>query len=83
VFCGLVALLMTGVVLAVLESGLPEWFRMSATGFYAVWLTGMVLGVYAAYRKDPRGLSYGPNEYIEESRLAHERHMEALKVQRQ
>jgi hypothetical protein len=83
VFNALVTLLITGIVVAVLESGLPEWFRMSVVGFYLLWLTAMVLGIYAAYRKDPRGLAYGPNEYIEESRLLHERNMEALKRQHQ
>lgn len=38
-----------------------------------------VIRVDILFRKDPRGLAYGPNEYIEESRLAHERHMAALK----
>jgi hypothetical protein len=81
VFSALITLLMTGIVAAVLESSLPEWFRMSVVGFYFVWLTAMALGIYAAYRKDPRGLAYGPNEYIEESRLGHERQMEAMKRQ--
>jgi hypothetical protein len=83
VFNALVTLLLTSIVVAVLATSLPDWFRMSVVGFYFAWITAMALWIYKAYRKDPRGLAYGPNEYIEESKLAHERQMEAMRLSAQ
>ena len=83
VFNALITLLLTSIVGAVLATSLPDWFRMSVVGFYFAWLTAMALWIYMSYRKDPRGLAYGPNEYIEESKLAHERQMEAMRVSAQ
>jgi hypothetical protein len=72
VFNALITLLLSGVVGGVLYSSLPTWFRMSTVGFFGLWIIGMTMWTYIAYRRDPRGLAYGPNEYIEESRMAYE-----------
>jgi len=80
VFNALVTLLLTSIVVAVLASSLPDWFRMSVVGFYFAWMSAMALWIYNAYRKDPRGLAYGPNEYIEESRMAYEHKLALAKL---
>lgn len=79
-FNALVTLLLTGIVGAVLATGLPDWFRMAVTAFYFLWISAMAIWVYMAYRKDPRGLAYGPNEYIEESRMAYEHKLALAKL---
>ena len=71
-FNALVALLLTGIVVAVLASGLVDWFRMAIVGFYCLWISALAFWVYRSYRADPRGLAYGPNEYLEESRMEYE-----------
>jgi hypothetical protein len=80
VFNALITLLLTGIVGGVLASDLPDWFRMTAVGVYFAWISLMTLWVYNAYRKDPRGLAYGPNDYIEESRMAYEHKLAIAKL---
>ena len=79
-FNALVTLLLTGIVGAVLATNLPGWFRMGVVGFYFAWVSAMAVWVYRAYRTDPRGLAYGPNEYIEESRMAYEHKLELARL---
>lgn len=45
------------------------------------WIVGMTIWVNWQSVHDPRALTYGPHEYLEESRLAHQRHMAALRSQ--
>ncbi len=45
------------------------------------WIVGMTLWVNWQSIHNPRALAYGPHEYLEESRLGHERQMEAIKRQ--
>jgi hypothetical protein len=80
VFNALITLLLTGIVGGVLASDLPAWFRMGVVGLYFAWVSAMALWIYSAYRKDPRGLAYGPNEYIKESRLAYEHKLALAKL---
>ncbi len=80
VFNALVTLLLTGIVGAVLACGLADWFRMAVVGFYFLWISAMAFWVYRSYRKDPRGLAYGPNEYIEESHMAYEHKLALVKL---
>jgi len=82
VFNALIVLVLTGVMGGVLASGLPDGAKETALALYFVGLAAVVIRVDILFRKDPRGLAYGPNEYLEESRMAHERHMEALKRQK-
>ncbi|MGA2672351.1 MAG: hypothetical protein ABSE99_03905 [Terracidiphilus sp.] len=82
VFNALIVLVLTGIMGGVLVSGLPNEAKEVALGLYFAGLAAVVIRVDILFRKDPRGLAYGPNEYIEESRLAHERQMEAMKGQR-
>lgn len=46
------------------------------------WIAGMTVWVNWQSIHDPRALTYGPHEYLEESRLAHQRHMAALRLQK-
>jgi hypothetical protein len=80
VFNALVTLLLTTIVGGVLATSLPSWFRMGVVAFYFVWLTAMALWVYKSYRKDPRGLAYGPHEYLEESRMEYEHQLALAKL---
>jgi hypothetical protein len=82
VFNALIVLVLTGIMGAVMASSLPSGAKEVSLAVYFLGLVAVVVRVDMLFRKDPRGLAYGPNEYIEESRLAHERHMEALKRQR-
>jgi len=75
VFNALIVLVMTGVMGGVLGSGLPDLAKEISLAIYFVGLVTAVIRVDILFRKDPRGLAYGPNEYLEESRLAHERRM--------
>lgn len=81
-FNALIVLVLTGMMGVVMASGLPNEAKEIALALYFVGLAAIVIRVDILFRKDPRGLAYGPNEYIEESRLAHERQMEAMKRQR-
>jgi hypothetical protein len=45
------------------------------------WIVGMTVWVNWQSVHDPRALTYGSHEYLEESRLAHQRHMAALRAQ--
>lgn len=47
-----------------------------------VWIVGMTIWVNWQSIHDPRALTYGPHEYLEESRLAHQRHMAAVRTQK-
>ena len=79
-FNALIVLVLTGIMGAVLASGLPAVAKEVSLALYFVGMVAVVIRVDILFRKDPRGLSYGPNEYIEESRLlAHERQMAAIK----
>ena len=77
----LIVLVLTGVLGAVLASSLPNEAKEVSLAVYVVCLAGVLIRVDILFRKDPRALCYGPNEHIEESRLLHERNMEALKRQ--
>jgi hypothetical protein len=46
------------------------------------WIAGMTVWINWQSIHDPRALTYGPHEYLEESRLAHQRHMAALRSQK-
>jgi len=46
------------------------------------WIVGMTVWVNWQSIHDPRALTYGPHEYLEESRLAHQRSMAALRTQK-
>jgi hypothetical protein len=83
VFNALIVLVLTGMMGAVMASSLPSGAKDVSLAVYFLSLVAVVVRVDILFRKDPRGLAYGPNEYLEESRMAHERHMEALKRQRQ
>ena len=74
-FNALIVLVFTGIMGAVLVSALPNLAKEVALTLYFVGMAAVVIRVDILFRKDPRGLAYGPNEYIEESRLAHERRM--------
>lgn len=78
-FNALIVLVLTGIMGGVLGSDLPVPAKEIALAFYFVGLAAVVIRVDILFRKDPRGLAYGPNEYLEESRLAHERHMAAIR----
>ena len=80
IFFALITLLIFGLAGGVLASNLPDWFRMAAVGVSFIWAAGVLGWTYRAYRNDPRGLAYGPNEYLEESRLAHQRHMASVRI---
>jgi hypothetical protein len=73
----LIILVLTGVMGGVLGSSLPDRAKEIALALYFIGLAAVLIRVDILFRKDPRGLAYGPNEYLEESRLAHERHMAA------
>jgi hypothetical protein len=45
------------------------------------WIVAMTIWVNWQSIHDPRALTYGPREYLEESRLSHQRHMAALRAQ--
>ena len=47
------------------------------------WIVGMTLWVNWQVAHDPRSLTYGPREYLEESRLAHQRQMAAMRLSSQ
>jgi hypothetical protein len=44
------------------------------------WIVGMTLWVNWQAARNPRSLTYGPHEYLEESRLAHQRQMAAMRL---
>jgi hypothetical protein len=44
------------------------------------WIGGMTVWVNWQAAHDPRSLTYGPHEYLEESRLAHQRQMAAMRL---
>ena len=77
----LIILVLTLVMGGILPTGLSNEAKEVCLAFYFMGI--MVTGerVYRMAGKDQRGLAYGPNELIEESRLAHERHMEVMKRQ--
>jgi hypothetical protein len=75
VFNALVIMLMASVTTAVLYATVPEWFKLTFAGAFAVGLVWMAVWVNIAIRRHPREMSYGPQEYLEERRLEHERRM--------
>jgi hypothetical protein len=75
VFNALIVMVLTGIMGGVLVSGLPDRAKEITLALYFIGLAAVVIRVDILFRKDPRGLAYGPNEYLEESRLAHERRM--------
>jgi hypothetical protein len=57
-------------------------FRSSTTplAWIAIaWIIAMTLWVNWQAKHDPRAMMYGPNEYLEESKLEHQRRMAAMK----
>lgn len=82
VFNALIVLILTGVMAGVLASSFANGAKEVCLAVYVGCLAAVVIRVDILFRKDPRGLAYGPNEYLEESRMAHERQMEAMKRQR-
>lgn len=77
-FNALTLLVLTGIMGGVLGSGLPDSAKELSLAFYFVGLAAAVIRVDILFRKDPRGLAYGPNEYLEESRLEHQRRMKGI-----
>lgn len=75
----LIILVLTGALGMVMASSLPNEVREASLGVYVVCLAAVLIRADMLFRKDPRAFCYGPNEHLEESRLGHERHMEAMK----
>ena len=46
--------------------------------FGIAWIVGLTVWVNWKASRDPRSLMYGPKEYLEESRMGHERDMKRL-----
>jgi hypothetical protein len=69
-----------GVVSAVLYSSLPEVTKTVTLLVFGIWFIGIAVWTGYIAKTDPRSLSYGPNEYLQESKLAHDRHMAALRL---
>ena len=47
------------------------------------WIIGMTIWINWQAAHDPRSLAYGPHEYLEESKLAHQRQMAAMRLSTQ
>lgn len=62
-----------------LATNLPWQFKAVGFGVYAVGVLAVGVGTFVMAHKNPRGLAYGPNEYLEESRLEHERKIMATR----
>lgn len=78
VFNALVLIIMGTVTVSVILSGLPDWVKITVLALFVVGLAWMTVWVNIAMRRHPREISYGPNEYVEESKLAHERKMRGI-----
>jgi hypothetical protein len=71
-------LLLTGVIGGVLGTNLPWQVKSVALCAYALGMAAVGIHVGHMAWRNPRGLSYGPNEFIEESRLEHERRVREI-----
>lgn len=69
---------LTLVVGGVLFTGLPNEAKEVCLAVYFIGVMWCGGSVYRMARIDQRGLAYGPNELIEESRLEHERRLKGL-----
>lgn len=78
-FNAFVVLSLAGVVGSVLFSNLPQEIKIGSVAFFFLWVLGITVWINRIAQKDPRSIAYGPNEYLEESRLAHERQMAAMR----
>lgn len=77
-FNAFVIISLSGVVGVALMTALPEWVKISCLGLLFAFAGVLALWVNWVARKDPRSATYGPNEYLEESRLEHERRLRNL-----
>jgi hypothetical protein len=75
VFNSLVLVIMGTVACAGLASNLPIWAKIALMALFVVGLFWMTYWVNVAARRHPREMNYGPHEFLEESRLAHQRKM--------
>ena len=50
------------------------------TWVVVIWIVGMTAWVNWQAVYNPRSLTYGPHEYLEESKLAHQRQMAAMRL---
>jgi len=75
VFNALMVILLGSVALGIAFTNLPDWVRIGMIGVFLAVLLWMIWWINTAMRRHPRELSYGPSEFLEESRLAHERKM--------
>ena len=78
VFNAFVIIALAGVVGTVLLSNLPLEVKIGSVVFFFAWVLGITVWINRIAKRDPRAVAYGPNEYLEESRLAHEREMAAI-----
>uniref|UniRef100_E6QIN8 Uncharacterized protein n=1 Tax=mine drainage metagenome TaxID=410659 RepID=E6QIN8_9ZZZZ len=67
----LIVSVLTLIMGGVLATGLPNEVKEVCLAFYFIGVMGCGAAVYHMARKDQRGLAYGPNELIEESRFQH------------
>jgi uncharacterized membrane protein len=58
-----------------LLSGVSWQVKMVIFGVDVAFLSGLMIWMARIVERNPRALSYGPHEYLEESRLAHERNL--------
>lgn len=71
VLIALFALIIGGVSEGLILSGIPWQARMVIYGVDILYFLGVLIWMARIIERNPRSLSYGPHEYLEESRLAH------------
>jgi len=74
----LIVLILTAIMGGVLLSGVPNEAKEVCLALYFIGVMAMGERVFRMALKDPRGLAYGPKEYLEESRMARARTLAEL-----
>jgi hypothetical protein len=69
---------LAGVTGTVAVSSLPDWFKICCVTFTFSWTAGVSVWINRTSRRDPRGLAYGPKEYLEESKMEHQRKLKGI-----
>jgi len=72
---GLCVLSLLAICLAVIRSDLSATVRTAITAVCILLIAGDTAWLNYFAWKNPRFLAYGPDEYLRESEMAHERHM--------
>jgi hypothetical protein len=79
VFNALLTILIFGALAIVTHSDLPPSAKVGTLIFAGVWTVCIIVWTSYMAWKNPRALAYGPNEYLQESKLAHAREMARIK----